>query len=240
MKFTGDATFADMLHQHPNKAGFALRNATNETVAEIQKYAKDHLDENFVERNSFTKRGIVFDKARSPVLENIEAAVGAAKNRPWMKKQEEGFSPDSPQASEHMRVSGSYQRAVRTKNYIQRASVRRRLDVRSSAKTLRGKASAMLAISYRNGYGVKGSSDFFRFGKGELFPSMEEGLYQFENNTVMPFLGYPGIRLAYRFDNDRRVKATPWLLEAVEAEGKPQDIVKRFEKHLKIQVKKFK
>lgn len=238
IEFAGDARFGQVIKDNPKKVGFAFRNATNETVREIQKYARGHLDDNFTERNSFTKRGIVFDQARTPIIKNVEAAVGAAKNRPWMRDQEIGFESDNPQATEHMRVSGSYQRAVRKKNFIQNANIRRRMDVRSKAKTVRGKAMGMLAISHRAGFGAKGSQDFFRFSAGELFPSMEAGLYQFGGGSVIQNLGYPGIRLAYRLDNQRSVKATPWLTEAVEAEGSTRDIVRRFEKHLERQLRR--
>ena len=238
VRFIGDAKFAQVLDQHPKKVGYAFRNAVTNTVFEIQKYAKSRFDDNFVERNTFTKRGIVFDKARTPIIQNIEAAVGGAKNRPWLAEQEKGFTSNGAQATEAMRVAGSYKRAVRKKNYLKGVSVRRASLVPNKAKTKKGKSMAMLAISFRNGYGLKGSTNFFQFEAGELFSSMEKGLYQFESSTKLGGLDYPKIKLAYRLDNRRTVKATPWLREAVEKEGSTRLILQRFEEQLKKQLKR--
>ena len=237
--FIGDARFGQIMDQHPKQVGFAFRNAVNNTVFEVQQYGRNHFDDNFTERNSFSRRGIVFDRARTPIIRNVEAVVGARANRPWMADQEVGFSSDSAQGTENIRVAGSLKRAVRKRNYLASANIRRRMNVPSKASTVRGKAKAMLSISYRNGYGLRGSNDFFRFSQGELFPNMEEGLYQFGSGNVIENLGYPGIHMAYRLNNRRDVKATPWLRQAVEAEGSTQDILKRFEKQLKEQLRRF-
>ena len=239
--FIGDAKFAQILDQHPKRVGYAFRDAVNDTVEDIGIYAQKHFTDNFTERNKFSLSGIKPWKFfKKPILENIEAAVGAYKNRPWLAEQEKGFTSDGAQATKAMRVSGSYKRAVRKKNYLKGVSVRRASLVPNKAKTKRGKTMAMLAISFRNGYGLKGSSDFFQFDEGELFSSMESGLYQFDGNAKVGGLDYPGIKLAYRLDNRRTVKATPWLMEAVEKQGNTRLILKRFEEQLEEQMRQFK
>ena len=240
VNFIGDAKFAQILDQHPKKVGYAFRQAVNDTVEEIGIYAQKHFTDNFTERNKFSRDGIKPWKFyKKPILENIEAAVGAYKNRPWMKKQEEGFTSKGAQGTENIRVAGSLKRAVRKKSFVKGASVTRQSMIRSSANTKKGKAMAMLAIMYRRGYGLKGSTEFFQMEEGELFPNMLEGLYQF-GDTHIPNLGYNGVHLAYRLDNRRTVKATPWLMQAVEKRGTTRLILKRFEKQLEEQMKRFK
>lgn len=234
----GAAKFAVIMQDHPKDVGWAFRNTANESAFETQKYAKAHFGDNFTERNTFSKRGITVDRAKSPVIDQVEAITGALNNRPWMAKQEKGFTSSAAQATDNARVSGSYKRAVRKKNYLQGASIRRRMDVNTNkARSVRGKAMAMLAMSYRAGYGKSGSTEFFRFSDGELFPNMEAGLYQF-GGRYLPNLGYAGLKMAYRIDNRRRVKATPWLQEALDAVASPKDQIKRFDKQLERQMKR--
>jgi len=237
----GDAKFARDIDEHPKQAGYAFRNAANDTVFEIMRESKSIFSAEFTERNKFTQRGIQFDRAKIPTMEGVEAIVGGKLNRPWLKEQHEGFKSDSAQATEMIRTSGSYKRAVRKKNYLSGAYIRRRMDTQNKANTIRGKAKATLAISYRDNYAMQGSNEFIQFGKGELFPGNESGLYQFvKGGEYYDNLGYGKIALAYRFDNKRSIKATPWLEKAIKKKGTPEQIFKRFEDQLRRQVAKFK
>lgn len=237
----GNAQFALMLQEHPKQVGYAYRNAINDTVFEVMKESKSIFSREFTERNKFTQRGIQFDRASKPTIEDAAAVVGGKSNRPWLLDQHEGFSSDSAQATEMIRTSGSYRRAVRKKNYLQNASVRRRSDMQSKANTIRGKAKAMLAMSYRDSYAMQGSNEFIQLGKGELFAGQEPGYFQFvKGGEYYDNLGYGQVAMAYRIDNKRNVKATPWLERAVDKKGGPDMIWKRFERQLQEQNKRFK
>ena len=238
-EMAGAAKFAVILDKHPRQVGYAFRNMANESASDTSKYAKDHFDKNFVERNNFSRRGIQFDKSKGIKIDNAEAAAGARRNRPWLAEQEKGFSSDGAQGTKNVRTSGSYKRSVRRKSYLHGSKIRRRMDTLSKARTVRGKAQAMLAISYRQGYGMAGSNEFVQFGAGELFGNMEPGLYQLIPGSSRGNDGFPRIEMAFRVDNHRRVKATPWLEEAVRAVASPQQQIKKFEKHLEDQLKRF-
>jgi hypothetical protein len=237
--WVGEFEFGRVIENHPKQVGYAFRNTANEAVREVQEKAKAEYSKRFVERNTFSSRGIQYDKARSHDIDQIEAIVGAKKNRPWMAKQEEGFTSSSAQASEHIRVSGNYKRSVRTKNYIRGVNIRRASLVPNKAKTRSGKAKAMMAISFRHGYGLPNSTDFFYFESGEVFSAMEEGYYQFAESSPVGSLDYPKIRLAYRLGNERRLQPEPWLEDAIKQKAAPKMLTDMFISNVREQLRRF-
>lgn len=68
----------------------AIQNTLNKAAAVTSKESKKQLDRNFVLRNTFTVRSVVYDKATQNEISQMFSRVGALKRASYLKTQEEG------------------------------------------------------------------------------------------------------------------------------------------------------
>jgi hypothetical protein len=69
---------------------YAIRDTLNTTAYKAAEFAKENIGRKFIERNSFTRRSIQYEKTFARDIDQMKSAVGSVQE--YMAKQEEGFT----------------------------------------------------------------------------------------------------------------------------------------------------
>lgn len=196
------------------KLANAVRGTLNDAAFQVRKYALEELKKEFTLRNKFTERGIRVTKipAGSKNIDSMAAYVGADIARGYLEKHEDGKVKYKGGPTNEPRISGNWNKLVSRGYYLSRRGVKDVRSFRSTAKTGRGKAYAMMAMAYR-----RKERALLSLGKTQnAFPS---GLYQFDKSSLNNDIGprsFPRVKLMYaRNRKTKSVERKPWFKKSL-------------------------
>jgi hypothetical protein len=172
----------------------AVRNSLNDMAKSAGTYARSKtLKEKFHLRNKWTRGSIVPTPGKSFGLipkskKNIDTMFSETGSRqPYLLEQEKGFRKKAPSIplSKTSRKSGAFSGSVKPSLRLKKItkSIRTYRDVKSKAKTKKGKTFAMLSLSARRGY----QGNYFLNVPG-VFP---RGIYKFRTKKMTRKSGFP-------------------------------------------------
>lgn len=196
------------------KLANAVRGTLNDAAFQVRKYAIEELKNEFTLRNKFTERGIRVTKipSGSKNIGSMAAYVGADMARGYLATHEDGKVKYTGGPTNDPRIGGRWDKLVSRGYYISRKGVKDMRSFRSTAKTGRGKAYAMMAMAYR-----RKERALLSLGKTQnAFPS---GLYQFDKAGTYNNIGsrgFPRVKLMYaRNRKTKSVERKPWFKKSL-------------------------
>ena len=192
----------------------AVRGTLNDAAFQVRKYALEELKKEFTLRNKFTERGIRVTKIPAGMknIDSMVAYVGADIARGYLATHEDGKVKYTGGPTTEPRTGGRWDKLVSKGYYISKRGVKDVRSFRSTAKTGRGKAYAMMAMAYR-----RKERALLSLGKTQnAFPS---GLYQFDKagtyNNIGP-RGFPRVKLMYaRNRKTKSVQRKAWFKKSL-------------------------
>lgn len=193
----------------------AVRESLNDMAKSAGTYARSTtLKKEFHLRNKWTRGSIVPQPGKSFGLipkskKNINSMYSKMGSRqPYLLKQIKGFrkkAPSIPISSTSRKgktFSGSVKPSLRMKKISK--SIRTYRDVKSKAKTKKGKTFAMLSLSARKGY-----QGYYFLDIPGIFP---RGIYKFRTKKITKSSGFPKlIRLRSQEKKYIQTKKHDWF-----------------------------
>ena len=209
----------------PDFTRFAVANTASRVAYLGMELSEKQMKHDFNLRNKFLvgsspgKGALKFNRAiPHHDLRKIESSWGSpekagSKDYSFLEDQEEGFKNESAVPSDSARISKSYKKKLRKINYINKMRIKKLSDGPLSGHNLAARV-AFFTQSFKEGFGLPGSNQFFYLDDNEYAPGWSAGFYQF-SRKVPPksHLNYPNIRRLYYTGKttEKNRRAVRWM-----------------------------
>ncbi|MCK5600684.1 hypothetical protein KAR91_02375 [Candidatus Pacearchaeota archaeon] len=208
----------------PNYARFAIANTASRVAFLGVEKAEDEMRKDFFLRNKYIvgskpgKGAVKFNRAiPHHDINKISSSWGSPekqgrKDFTFLEEQEEGFTHSGPVPTEKARISKNQKKRIKRANYLSRVQ-RRNPDDMAGLSALSGMAKtwAFLRASYKDGFGLPGSDQFFFLRHTQLPPGMTEGWFQFSSSNPKAGDSFPRWKQVFYKKKSENRRAVHWM-----------------------------
>lgn len=183
----------------------ATRNTLNTMAALTRRNSVNNLHSEFINRNTFTKRQIQFDKTTSEKISSMEAVTGATEKASYMALQEDG-GINKPIKGGNLAIAHNRARGGSRTSLVRKANYQRKIKSKSVRGKFKKNFKSRKAMMVARAYVAKKENKFIKTNSGVFDVSTfkkSKTRIKFRKNMIYNTK-----------ERSVRIQSTPWLSPA--------------------------